>query len=445
MSIASSQESDPPSSAGIRADPAEASVNGVARHSVSNSLVIAVGLLGVSVFINYIDRGNLAIAAPLLQDDLRLQPAQLGLLLSSFFWTYASFQILSGWLVDRYNVNWVLAAGFFVWSAATATTGMVHGFAVLLLLRLILGAGESVAFPSYCKILAKHCPECVRGRANAFISSGIAAGPAFGIFFGARLVARFGWRPFFIGLGLLSLLWLLPWARWMPNGPGLPAQSSGAAPSLLRILEERSAWGSFVGLFAYNYLSYFLLTWLPYYLVHARGFSMTTMGNIGGATYGTLAASALVCGWLSDFWMAQGGNLTIVRKTFAALGLAIASVSCIAVELFASNSRLAISFLFLTCAAAGLCTSNLWAITQTIAGPHGAGKWTGLQNFAGNLAGIVSPALTGWVVQRTGNFFWAFAVTAVVLLLGAFSWTFVVGAVAPIQWEGSAAEAELGK
>jgi len=97
--------------------------------------------------------------------------------------------------------------------------------------------------------------------------------------------------------------------------------------------------------------------------------------------------------------------------------------------------RLAVWFLFLTCAAAGLCTSNLWAITQTIAGPRAAGKWTGLQNFAGNLAGFVSPLLTGMVVDRTGHFFWAFVVLGVVLLAGALSWAFIVGRVEPIAWD----------
>lgn len=405
--------------------------------AIPNGLLVAVGLLGLSVFINYIDRGNLAIAAPFLKDELGLSPAQLGVLLSSFFWTYAGFQIFAGWLVDRWNVNWVLAAGFFLWSVATAATGFLHGFAALLLLRLILGAGESVAFPSYCKILAQHCPEFLRGRANAFLSSGIAAGPAVGTLLGARLMGRYGWRPFFIGLGLLSLLWLLPWAKWMPSGPGLPTGARPATPTLLRILEERSAWGSFLGLFAYNYLSYFLLTWLPFYLVKAHGFSMATMGNVGGTAYGILTVSALLCGWLSDRWLARGGSLTLVRKTFTALGLALASVFCIGVELSGSDSRLAVLFLFLTCAAAGLCTSNLWAITQTIAGPHAAGKWTGLQNFAGNLSGFVSPMLTGFVVDRTGHFFWASVALGVVLLAGALSWAFVVGRVEPVDWGAS--------
>ena len=401
------------------------------------ALSIAVALLAISVFINYIDRGSLSIAAPALKEELQLSPSQIGILFSSFFWTYAGFQILSGWLVDRFNVNWVLAAGFFVWSSATAATSAAHSFTMLLILRLLLGAGESVAFPSYSKILAKHCPEILRGRANALVASGIASGPAFGIFFGAMLMARYGWRPFFIGLGLLSLLWLVPWMRWMPAGPGLTVSSIARAPSILQILEQRSAWGTFFGLFAYNYLSYFLLTWLPSYLVHERHFSMQKMGGIGGAAYLILAISALISGSISDFWIERGGTPTRVRKTFTSLGLALSSVFCFAVVAFAYDERLATLFLFLTCAGAGLCTSNLWAITQTLAGPSAAGKWTGLQNFVGNFAGIISPWLTGFVVQRTGHYFWAFAVTAGVLLGGALSWAFVVGQIKPVQWEPS--------
>jgi ACS family D-galactonate transporter-like MFS transporter len=404
--------------------------------ALSTTLAPVAALLAISTFINYIDRGSLSLAVPLLKEELHLSAWQLGILLSSFFWTYTSFQIVSGWLVDRFDVNWVLAGGFFVWSLATATTGFVHGFAMLLMMRLVLGAGESVAFPSYNKILAKHFPEMLRGRANSFISAGIAGGPAFGIFFGAMLVARQGWRPFFIGLGIFSLLWLPPWKVWMPKGPGLYVPPSAQTPGIGEILKQRSAWGTFVGLFAFNYLSYFLLTWLPSFLVNERHFSMQKMGTIGGAAYGILAASALVSGWVSDLWIARGGTPTRVRKTFTALGLAISSCSCIAVVLIAFDWRLAVFFLFVTCAGAGLCTSNLWAITQTIAGPLAAGKWSGLQNFVGNFAGIVSPALTGFVVQRTGHFFWAFAVTAGVLLAGAISWAFIVGRVEPLEWQG---------
>ena len=118
-------------------------------------------LLAFSVFINYIDRGNLSIAAPLLKDELGLSGAQLGMLLSSFFWTYGLFQILSGWLVDRFHVGWLMAAGFFLWSAATSVTGLVHSFTALLLVRVLLGIGESVAYPSYSKIVATYIPKSI--------------------------------------------------------------------------------------------------------------------------------------------------------------------------------------------------------------------------------------------------------------------------------------------
>jgi ACS family D-galactonate transporter-like MFS transporter len=149
-------------------------------------------LLALSVFINYVDRGNLSIAAHLIKDELGISASQLGILLSSFFWTYASFQLVSGWLVDRFHVNWILALGFFLWSAATAVTGFVSGFATLLAARFILGIGESAAYPSYSKILARDFPEEQRGRANAVITSGLACGPAFGMFMGGMLMARFG-------------------------------------------------------------------------------------------------------------------------------------------------------------------------------------------------------------------------------------------------------------
>ena len=139
---------------------------------ISGAPLRVLALLVVSVSIFYMDRGNLSIAAPLLKDELGISTAQLGVLLSSFFWTYAAFQIVSGWLVDRVGGRWVLAGGFCIWSVTTAATGVVHGFGMLLLLRLLLGMGESVAYPCYSKILASRFAECQRGLANSLIEIG---------------------------------------------------------------------------------------------------------------------------------------------------------------------------------------------------------------------------------------------------------------------------------
>src|ERR1700740_1845641 len=131
-------------------------------------------LLALSVFINYLDRGNLEIAAPLLKNEFQLSATQLGVLLSSFFWTYSFFLPLSGWLVDRLDVKWVLAAGFILWSAATAASGAMHVFGTLLVARLALGAGESVSYPACSTILSRYFPEHKRGFANASIVAGMA-------------------------------------------------------------------------------------------------------------------------------------------------------------------------------------------------------------------------------------------------------------------------------
>ncbi len=266
------------------------------RIGIPGALKIALFLLGISIFINYIDRSNLSIAAPMLKDEFGISSSQLGLLLSAFFWTYASFQLISGWLVDRLNVNWVFAAGFFLWSAATAGTGIVHAFSALFALRLLLGVGESVAYPSYSKIIALNFPEEHRGFANAVISAGLLLGPGFGLLLGGMLMARFGWRSFFIALGVISMLWLLPWLRWMPKKQLAPHAETTAAPSLPEFLRLRSAWGTCLGQFGINYVSYFLLTWLPYYLQRERHFSITEVAKIGGIAYLLGACSTTLAG-----------------------------------------------------------------------------------------------------------------------------------------------------
>jgi MFS family permease len=403
-------------------------------------------LLALSIFINYIDRGNLALAAPLIKDELGLSFYQMGLLLSSFFWTYAIFQIVSGWLVDRFPVNWVLAMGILLWSAATFGTGLVRSFSALLAMRLILGIGESVAYPSYSKIISRHFSEFQRGRANSLISAGQASGPAFGTLLGGILIAHLGWRLFFMIFGIASSLWLLPWLRFLrrPAQTSKPAQadvtaSTGTLPrnepasaTILQILQQRSAWGTFAGLFAYNYLWYFFITWLPFYLVRERHFSVQRMSIITGLAFLVLASSALVSGWVSDKWIATGGTPTRVRKTFTGVGPLIAS--SIMLVVIVANHAIAVALLMLACVGLGMCTSNLWSVTQTLAGPATSGKWTGLQNFTGNLAGWITPALIGLIVQRTGNFFWVFVITSVVTVLGAAAWIFVVGPIKPVAW-----------
>src|SRR5580658_6444130 len=192
---------------------------------------IVLALLVVSVTINYIDRGNLSIAASRLASELWLDPEKIGLLLSSFFWTYAAMQIVAGWLIDRYSVYWIFAGGFFIWSAATALTGLAGGFATIFALRLLLGMGESVAYPAYSKIIAQGFTEENRGLANGLIDLGSKAGPALGLMIGGVIVSHYGWRPLFISVGLISLLWLIPWA-WVARRAARHSEDSLALSGL---------------------------------------------------------------------------------------------------------------------------------------------------------------------------------------------------------------------
>jgi sugar phosphate permease len=187
-----------------------------------------------------------------------------------------------------------------------------------------------------------------------------------------------------------------------------------------------------MGLFAGNYVSYFLITWLPFYLVRDRHFSVDNMAKIGGIAYLLGACSATLAGWLSDRWIMSGATPSRVRKTFTGGGLAFAGIF---VGLAAvGGPRYCVAALIMGVIFFGVCSSNVWAITQTLAGPEAAGRWTGFQNFIGNLAGVVAPALTGFVLERTGHFYWAFAIVTAVALTGTASWVFLVGPVKQVFW-----------
>lgn len=403
------------------------------RQTLSRGLIILLVLVGVSVFINYIDRGNLSLAAPLLQDELHISSAQLGVLLSAFFWAYACLQPLYGWLVDRWNVYWLFAICFTAWSIATAATSFAHSFAILFFLRLLVGSGEAVAFPAYSKILALNYQEEHRGVANAVVACGLTLGPGIGLLLGGTLVSSFGWRPFFLWLGLGSLLWVPLWLRWMPARNVVPPSTGASAPTLMQFIRLRSAWGTCLGLFSGNYTGYFLLTWLPYYLVRERHFSMLQMTRIGGAGYLLSACFSFASGWLSDRWIRAGGTPTQVRKTFSAGGIAL-SGTLLCISCFVPDARLSLLPLILGMASYGISSSNVWAISQRLAGPHAAGRWVGFQNCFGNMAGVVGPVITGFVLRETGNFHWAFIILNAVVLLGTVSWIFIVGPVEQVDW-----------
>ena len=392
-------------------------------------------LLALAVLINYVDRGNLSLAAPALKDELQLSGTRLGFLFSAFFYAYTAFIFVNSWLVDRFPVNWVLAGGFALWSLATAGTGLVAGFATLFMMRLLLGMGESVAFPASSKILAQNLPECDRGFANGLICCGMKLGPAAGTFGAGLLMAKYGWRPVFIGIGLASLLWIPAWLRWMPRRTSAtevaPSAISSAA-SYGEVLRQPSFWGACGGHFCSNYLNYFLVSWLPFYLVHERQLAMQSMVKIAGAYYVLDALSAFATGWVTDLLIRRGAAVTTVRKGAMLIGNTVAAAGLAGCAVAGPHTYL--WWLTVLALGSGMGGAGIFTFAQTLAGPRTAGRWAGLQNGFGNLSGWVSPALTGFLLDRTGHFTASLAIAAVVCLVGGLAWTFGVGRVQQVDW-----------
>jgi ACS family D-galactonate transporter-like MFS transporter len=426
---------------------------GVNRVGMSRREWTVVALLVFSVVINYVDRSNLSLAVPILEKQFSISALQAGELLGAFSWTYALAQLLglSGWLADRFHAGWVLFLGYLLWSLATAATGLTASFAALFALRLLLGLGESVAYPCYSRIFAT-MPQAHRGRANALIDAGTKLGPAAGAFVGGIVLVHFGWRMLFGIFGIGALVWLPLWYWVMPSGRPSDAPdtmkraeasaSAGAAdgpdPSILTILRLPCAWGAFIGHFCGNYFYYFLLAWLPTYLIQEEHLSIRAMSRLTSAVFVVIASSTLVCGFASDWLIARGASPSIVRRTLASGGLVLAS-TLILFSMVRGHPLLALGLLAVACAGQGAYASNHWAITQTLAGPKMAGRWSSMQNGFANFSGVVAPWITGFIVQTRGSARLAFAVTGVVALIGGLSWGLLVRRVEQVDWERLAA------
>lgn len=402
----------------------------VSAPGVSASVVL---LLAAAIFINYVDRGNLSIAAPLLQTQLHLSNTQIGVLLSAFFWTYAPLQLLAGWMAERLDVHKVLPAGLALWSIATILTGVAGSFLVLLLLRLVLGLGESVVYPCHAKLLGLRAKEHQRGTANGVTSAGQALGPAFGTLVGGLVMAQFGWRVVMLGFGTLSLLWLWPWLVTTRRAPSTVSEAgAGPVPSYAMIWRRRAARGCCLGHFCTNYTLYFVLGWLPLFLVKSRGFSLTQMSKIGAAVYGVYALSCGLAGWASDRWILAGQSPNFARKSYMVSGT-LGTAACL---LLTVNATPGMTVVWLLCMGVflGLYTPMLFTILQALAGPRAAGQWMGLQNFFGNLAGISGPILTGIIVDHSGSFSWAFIVAAAISTTAALAFGVIVPRIETLDW-----------
>ncbi|MFZ1904703.1 MAG: MFS transporter [Steroidobacteraceae bacterium] len=398
-----------------------------------------VALLSAALLINYVDRGSISTAAPLLEREFHLAPMQTYFMLSAFFWAYVPSQPLMGWLADTVGAARVLAGGVALWSISTVLAGASASVVQLVALRLLMGVGESTFYPSALALLAQRVSDRHRGRATAVMQFGAQVGPALGALAGGLLMVRYGWRAMFIVLGLASLLWLLPWSRQLrATRPVTAARAGGAGPSFARILRQRALWGTILGNFCSNYGFYFVFTALPLYLVNERGLGLLAMTRVTTAFYVVDAASCLATGWVLDAWIRRGATASRAYKT--ALALSAAGVGTCLIGASGAGAMTGAVLLVVTGLTDGLNNPSVCALTQRFAGPLATGRWMGVQNATSNTAGIIAPIVTGYLLQASGHYTLALWVTGAVALTGLIAWLVIVPAVEPVDW-GQAAGA----
>jgi len=403
----------------------------------SASSLTLLALMVLAIGINYIDRGSLSIVKTDVATEFELDSAQMGLLFSAFFWSYALSQVATGWLVDRFDVKWLYAGGFLVWSLATVSMAFAGSFTFFLLLRLALGVGESIAYPATSRMIVSNFPEQRRGIANALIDAATKLGPMLALLLGGLLVASSGWRSLFVVVGIGGMLWLPAWLWLVPSqakGQGDAPAATIAKVPFAALLTRQEVWGTSLGFFCLGYTWAFLLSWLPAYLEESRGFTKESMALFGSWPFAAMAVTSICGGWLADRWIRGGASATTARKSFLIGGLVLCSGFMFAAVL-APDVRMCIALLCAACASLGLYTSNVWAVTQTLAGRNAAGQWTGLQNAIGNIGGAISPALTGWLVKETGSYYSAFAAASFILVIGVFAYLALVRQIEPLDWD----------
>jgi MFS family permease len=298
--------------------------------------------------------------------------------------------------------------------------GFAGGFASLLVLRVMLGVGESISFPGSSKIIARHVPSDRRGIANAAVAAGIAFGPAVGTLVGGTILGALGWRWIFIAFGLATLVWLVPWQRTIRDLPAIGHQDEGARVPMARLLSKWPLWSMAIVHALGNYCFYFLLAWLPLFLTKSRGFSIAEMTFLATLGYAVQGVCALAYGHFSDLWTRSGRSEAACRRWMMVASQMLAAIAVFALA-YAHDAMIIGILLCLAGAASAALSLNIYAVAQMFAGPRASGSWVGFQNALGNVSGIVCPVITGIVVQRSG-YDAAFLLTAAVAAVGALWW-----------------------
>jgi MFS family permease len=395
-------------------------------------------LLFFNLFINYMNRTNLSVAAPTIAREFKWDPETVGLIFSSFMWTYCLCLIPWGLLSDRVGPRRVNAYSVLIWSIGAMLTGAVTGFATMLPAQLVLGAGESASLPTAGKVVRQWFPPGERGLATAIFSAGMFAGPAISAPIAAWLILHLGWRMAFVIIGSLGFLWLVFWLNlyqtpaecsWLQESEknylmtaitGRTATAGRLEGVLGKLLGSRTVWGLLLTQGCCAYTLYLFLFWLPSYLVQARHMQLMRASWFTSAPYLVAAVLGILIGRLSDRALTAEGLREGKRRKLLVVFILLSSV--VLGTTLAHNEYIAavLISISLTCISSAL-TLNMAMSNDLVWSGQVAGTVLGIVILGGNSFGLIAPILTGYIVKKTGSFDSAFYLAGGLLVVGALT------------------------
>ena len=399
---------------------------------------VVLTMLFIACAISYMDRAALSVAAPLMSKDLNLNPAELGIVFSTFFVGYAIFCFIGGYAADRFGPKNVLIVSMSIWSIFCGLTAAVFGFASLLVVRVIFGAGEGPLATSANKIIGSWFERDKQTTAVGLANTGLHVGGALSGPIVGSLALSFGWRVSFIVIAILGIVWVALWAALVTDRPEdnrwvrlalrdemQAAKTPETAMPLGAYLRSPQILATAFAYFGYAYILYFFLTWFPSYLTMAHHLSLASMSFVNVIPWVFGAIGMALGGWLSDRIFRWTGNPVLARKIVIVGGLLVAS-ACVAIAGQAHSVELAVTLMAITVFSMNVTLSPYWGIILDTVAPAQTGSVGGFMHFIANTAGIIAPALTGFLVQWTNNFTSAFLLSGGVALGGALMVTLLV-------------------
>lgn len=378
-----------------------------------------------AIMLCYLDRINLSVAIVPMAEDYGWNNTVKGAIMSAFFAGYLLTQVIGGRLADRFGTRWVLAGAVLLWSAFTILTppAAAINLAVLLLVRVLLGAGEGVSFPSLWSLYGRCIPVSARARAATITVAGVPAGTVAGLLLTPIIIVYWGWPWAFYAFGILGLLWVLAWlwyTRTLASGGRVQAfrQESGTVQKvgLLRLLQSKAVWAIVCAHFAANWTTYVLLAWLPTYVTNGLGVAYEIVGVYAMVPSIMGFVGLLVSGWIADSLITSGMNLTRVRKLMTAVGLGGMGLALGMVG-FIASAEMAIAVMSVG-TFFGFSSLGGFGVNHMDIAPRHAGTLMGISNTAGTLPGVIGVYVTGLILDATGSWALVFGTAGSVALFG---------------------------